>query len=42
MTESMTDIAHPARDWARAPIFWVPKLSKDGRRAAWTCISYEL
>jgi len=33
MTES---IAQLARDWARAPEFWEPKLSKDGRWAAWT------
>jgi dipeptidyl aminopeptidase/acylaminoacyl peptidase len=32
----MTDIAQRAHDWARDPILWEPKLSKDGRWAAWT------
>jgi dipeptidyl aminopeptidase/acylaminoacyl peptidase len=32
----MTDIARLAHDWARVPDFWAPKLSKDGRWAAWT------
>ena len=36
MTEHMTDIAQLAHDWARHPEFWEPKLSKDGRWAAWT------
>ncbi len=33
---SNPDIARLARDWARHPLFWEPKLSKDGRWAAWT------
>src|SRR5262249_24645048 len=33
---SMPDIAQLARDWARDPILWEPKLSRDGRWAAWT------
>ena len=32
----MSEIAQLARDWARDPILWEPKLSKDGRWAAWT------
>ena len=32
----MSDIAQLARAWARYPDFWEPKLSKDGRWAAWT------
>jgi dipeptidyl aminopeptidase/acylaminoacyl peptidase len=32
----MPDIAQLARDWACNPVFWEPKLSKDGRWAAWT------
>jgi dipeptidyl aminopeptidase/acylaminoacyl peptidase len=36
MPEPIPDIARLARDWARAPILWEPKLSKDGRWAAWT------
>lgn len=32
----MSDIAQLAHDWAHSPIFWEPKLSKDGRWAAWT------
>lgn len=32
----MKDTAQLARDWARHPEFWEPKLSKDGRWAAWT------
>jgi dipeptidyl aminopeptidase/acylaminoacyl peptidase len=32
----MSDIGQLAHDWARDPIFWEPKLSKDGRWAAWT------
>lgn len=36
MTEFTSDIAQLARDWARDPIFWEPKLSKDGSWAAWT------
>jgi dipeptidyl aminopeptidase/acylaminoacyl peptidase len=32
----MPDVAQLARDWAREPIFWEPKLSKDGKWAAWT------
>jgi dipeptidyl aminopeptidase/acylaminoacyl peptidase len=33
MPESIAQLAH---DWACAPEFWEPKLSKDGRWAAWT------
>ena len=36
MPEQRPDFAHLARDWARDPILWEPKLSKDGRWAAWT------
>ena len=32
----MPDIAQLAYDWGRDPILWEPKLSKDGRWAAWT------
>ena len=32
----MSDIAQLARTWATYPDFWEPKLSKDGRWAAWT------
>ena len=32
----MSDIAQLARAWATYPDFWEPKLSKDGRWAAWT------
>jgi dipeptidyl aminopeptidase/acylaminoacyl peptidase len=32
----MADIAQLARAWATYPDFWEPKLSKDGRWAAWT------
>jgi dipeptidyl aminopeptidase/acylaminoacyl peptidase len=32
----MSDIARLARAWATCPDFWAPKLSKDGRWAAWT------
>src|SRR5688572_15613797 len=32
----MSDIAQLARAWASYPDFWEPKLSKDGRWAAWT------
>jgi len=32
----MRDIAQLAHDWARDPSLWEPKLSKDGRWAAWT------
>ncbi|WP_162917576.1 S9 family peptidase [Dongia deserti] len=32
----MPDIGQLAHDWARDPIFWEPKLSKDGRHAGWT------
>ena len=32
----MPDVAQLAHDWARHPILWEPKLSKDGRWAAWT------
>ena len=30
------DIAQLAHDWARDPILWEPRLSKDGRWVAWT------
>jgi dipeptidyl aminopeptidase/acylaminoacyl peptidase len=32
----MSDLAQLARAWATYPDFWEPKLSKDGRCAAWT------
>ena len=32
----MADIAELARRWARYPIAWEPKVSKDGRWLAWT------
>lgn len=32
----MTDIAKLARDWARYPVLWDTKVSKDGRWLAWT------
>jgi dipeptidyl aminopeptidase/acylaminoacyl peptidase len=32
----MSDIGQLAHDWARDPIFWEPKLSKDGCWAVWT------
>jgi len=32
----MSTIAQLARAWATYPDFWEPKLSKDGRWAAWT------
>ncbi|MEZ5833610.1 MAG: prolyl oligopeptidase family serine peptidase [Dongiaceae bacterium] len=32
----MADIAQLAHDWARDPVIWEPKLSKDGCWAAWT------
>jgi dipeptidyl aminopeptidase/acylaminoacyl peptidase len=36
MSERAREIARLAHDWARAPEFWEPKLSKDGNWAAWT------
>ena len=33
---SVADIAELARGWARYPVLWEPKVSKDGRLLAWT------
>ena len=32
----MTEISELARRWARYPIAWEPKVSKDGTLLAWT------
>ncbi|HSE72935.1 MAG TPA: hypothetical protein VLB05_00370, partial [Dongiaceae bacterium] len=36
MLERAGEIARLAKAWARHPEFWEPKLSKDGKWAAWT------
>ena len=36
----MTEISELARRWARYPIAWEPKVSKDGALIAWTWTGY--